>query len=254
MTELDKATLAKLEAPFDPEDVKWRPGSTYTKDNTTSAIGLAYADSRHYFSRLNEVVGDWSDSYDINVTPDRVFITCSLTVRGFTRTDVGEEPLMTEKWENQKKVVVENDNALTTAAAQAFKRACVKFGLGAFFYKLPTLWGEIDQRKRFTENAERKFASNLRDWLAANYGIESEPAPEPIPEPAEPDNNKKSFASPQAAIEWAMLQGAFDNKPHAKNTYNKLRDDRQPTTAEEMAELWKAEVHNRMEQVESDVE
>jgi len=55
-----------------------------------------------------------------------------------------------------------------------------------------------------------------------------------------------AFRSPSAAIDWAMDQGAFDNRQHAQNAYHKLKEEKQPTTASEMAELWRADVAQRL--------
>ena len=47
-----------------------------------------------------------------------------------------------------------DENAATTAVAQAFKRACAAFGLGRYLYNLPQAWGAYDeQRKAFTDPA-----------------------------------------------------------------------------------------------------
>ena len=51
---------------------------------------------------------------------------------------------MGEKW-------ADDDNAVTAAEAQAFKRAASQFGLGKYFYDLKesgvNLWVPIDERK-----------------------------------------------------------------------------------------------------------
>lgn len=52
----------------------------------------------------------------------------------------------------------------------------------------------------------------------------------------------RPFASAEAAIAWGYDQGAFKAKAHAKNAYAKLKEEKQPTNAAEMAELWRAEV------------
>lgn len=169
--ELNADILAQLEVPFDPEVIDWRPGAT-TRDKD-KAMALGYVNARHYMDRLNKVIGgEWSDDYEINTLPDRIFMSCHLTICGVTRTDVGEELLMTTKWNYQEKHqdIVESENALTTATAQAFKRACTKFGLGSFFYLLPQWWAEYDDgKRRFSERGLTFLNSNLRSWISTNY-------------------------------------------------------------------------------------
>jgi hypothetical protein len=58
--------------------------------------------------------------------------------------------------------------------------------------------------------------------------------------PAEP------FPSKQAALDWAMSQGAFGNPLHAGNAYEKVKRDHDPKSAAEMAALWRAEVAIRL--------
>jgi hypothetical protein len=41
-----------------------------------------------------------------------------------------------------------DENALTRAEAQAFKRACSCFGLGRYFYDLPRTWVDLDDHNR----------------------------------------------------------------------------------------------------------
>jgi hypothetical protein len=134
--------LAALAEPFPSEEVEFKPGAL--NSDKTKALALAYVDSRPYIQRLNLVCPDWQDEYLITLLPDRVAVLCRLTVNGITRTGDGECLLSAgEKAE---------ENAVTTASAQAFKRACVKFGLGAYLYALPQVWCDYDHAKRKITN------------------------------------------------------------------------------------------------------
>ena len=136
--ELTKEMMEALAQPFPADAIQWKPGAT--NGDKTRGLALAYVDLRHYIDRLNEVAGpDWSDDYEVQV--QGTVVLCRLTICGVTRSDVGEAP-------------PNDENTATTALAQAFKRACVKFGLGAYLYRLPRMWVEYDaQRKRFTDAA-----------------------------------------------------------------------------------------------------
>lgn len=119
--------LQRLAEPFDSADVQWRAGST-NKDKT-KALALAYADARVYEARLDRLCpGAW----EVNFEPwGSNRIICRLTVHSVTRSSTGEDSSST-------------DNAGTTAEAQAFKRACSKFGLGRYLYDLRPTWVTYD--------------------------------------------------------------------------------------------------------------
>jgi len=139
-----EAILADLAKPFDPALVEFKPGAVAKSE--ARALALAYVDSREYMRRLDEVDPTWSDTYEVL---DGATVICRLTVAGITRTDLGRKDEADE-------------NSLTSAAAQAFKRACTKFGLGRYLYTLPQMWAEFDtQRKRFTPAAFDTLRSTL---------------------------------------------------------------------------------------------
>lgn len=144
--------LDALQEPFPSDEVEFKPGAT--NKEKTKALALAYVDSRPYIQRLNQVSPDWHDEYQITTLGDRVVVLCRLTIAGVTRTGDGE-CLLSGGDEGER---VE-PNAVTTASAQAFKRACVKFGLGAYLYALPQVWCDYDAQKRKIVNPPE-----LPDW------------------------------------------------------------------------------------------
>ncbi|MGC9335886.1 MAG: Rad52/Rad22 family DNA repair protein [Anaerolineae bacterium] len=145
--------LSELAKPFDPGRVDWKPQAT----SGSRALAVAYADARTYQDRLNEVAGaDWSDDYQ--VLDDGAVVLCRLSVCGVTRSDIGEAPKS-------------DQNTATSALVQAFKRACVKFGVGRYLYDLPKTWVDYDpQRRRLTQRAMR----NLQASLVAQRGRREE--------------------------------------------------------------------------------
>jgi len=124
--------LQRLSEPFDNSELKYRAGAT-SRDKT-KAIALAYADPRAYEDRLNALVpGNWQ----VEFTPwGENRIICHLTILGVTRSSTGESG------------DTNPDIAGTSAEAQAFKRACTKFGLGRYLYSLPTQWVDYDPQTR----------------------------------------------------------------------------------------------------------
>ncbi len=122
--------LKQLSVPFPATAIQWRAGST-TRDKKR-AQALPYAEPRIYEDRLNQLCpGDWSVSF----RPwGENRLICELTIHGVTRSSTGES---------------EGGFAPgTSAEAQAFKRACSKFGLGRFLYDLPSPWVSYDPEKK----------------------------------------------------------------------------------------------------------
>src|SRR5580698_5899578 len=152
---------ASLEDPFDPREIKWRVTNT-TSDRRRGQV-IAYADPRAYTDRLNALftVRGWTREYAVQVIQNferkdrgkdeatisgKIVVTCKLTIDGLgTHCGLGEE------W-------ADNENAGTSAEAQAFKRACSCFGLGRYLYDLGGNWVDLDERK------QPLFKPKLPDW------------------------------------------------------------------------------------------
>ena len=150
--------LADLAQPFDPEAVEFKAGAT-TQDKAR-ALALAYVDSRVYQGRLDAVTPDWRNEYTREYAGDRVIVTCALTVAGVTRQAIGESLQASARHDGS--TVIE-ENAATTAEAQAFKRACSAFGLGRYLYSVPQVWADYDSgRRQFTPAALQALREMLR--------------------------------------------------------------------------------------------
>jgi hypothetical protein len=142
---------AALENPFDPSEIKWRVTNT-TSDRRRGQV-IAYADPRAYTDRLNALftVRGWTREYGVQVIQNferkdrgngeatisgKIVVTCKLTIDG-----LGSHSGLGEEW-------ADNENAGTSAEAQAFKRACSCFGLGRYLYDLGGSWVDLDDRKQ----------------------------------------------------------------------------------------------------------
>lgn len=126
--------LEKLSEPFPADLISWRAGSTSRDKKRAQA--LPYAEPRAYEDRLNAVCpGDWS----VLFRPwGESKLICELTLFGVTRSSTGEFD------EDARNAVAQG----TAAEAQAFKRACSKFGLGRYLYDIPLTWVDYDEEKR----------------------------------------------------------------------------------------------------------
>jgi hypothetical protein len=132
--------LPDLIQPFPSDLIELKPAAL--NDARDRALALAYADPRAYQDRLDAVVGPaaWHVAYQL--TPDGVI--CTLTILDVTKADVGDYP--------SDYGDTPNDHKTTTAAAQAFKRACASFGIGRYLYQLPRTWAAYDaERRRFRD-------------------------------------------------------------------------------------------------------
>ena len=141
--------LAELEVPFSSDQVRWRV--TNTANDKKRGQVVPYADPRAYTDRLNALFSPqgWTREYKIetmshitrvkkgeSIVSGKVLVTCTVTVIGlWSHSGTGE------KW-------ADDDNGMTAADAQAFKRACSCFGLGRYFYDIPAIWIDLDQRRQ----------------------------------------------------------------------------------------------------------
>jgi Rad52/22 family double-strand break repair protein len=141
--------FSELEVPFSPDQVRWRVTNT-TSDKKRGQI-VPYADSRAYTDRLNALFTPqgWTREYKVetmtnitrvkkgeSIVSGKVLVTCTVTILGLgSHSGTGEE------W-------ADDDNGMTSADAQAFKRACSCFGLGRYFYDIQAVWVDLDQNRQ----------------------------------------------------------------------------------------------------------
>ena len=88
------------------------------------------------------------------IVTGKILVTCKVTIDGLgTHAGTGEE------WADE-------DNAMTSAEAQAFKRACSCFGLGRYFYDFDAPWVDIDEKGRL------KKAPSVAPLYAGKLAVE----------------------------------------------------------------------------------
>ena len=141
--------LSELEVPFSPDQVRWRVTNT-TNDKKRGQI-VPYADCRAYTDRLNALFTPqgWTREYKVetmtnitrvkkgeSIVSGKVLVTCTVTILG-----IGSHSGTGEEW-------ADDDNGMTSADAQAFKRACSCLGLGRYFYDIPPIWVDLDQNRQ----------------------------------------------------------------------------------------------------------
>ena len=153
-----KELIFNLEVPFHPSVIDWRVTNT-SKGGSPRGQVVPYADQRAYTDRLNALFtpAGWTRKYTIHTSANferskdkkivaKVLVTCELTIFAIgSHSATGEE-------------FADDENAATSAEAQAFKRACACFGLGRYLYYFTGTWVDLDERKR------PKSVPKLADW------------------------------------------------------------------------------------------
>jgi hypothetical protein len=131
---MSASLMERLAAPFPPELVSWRVGST-TQDKK-KGMALAFIDARDVMNRLDEVVGpeNWQDRYPHAGAKTVCEIDIWCEGRGWvTKADgAGDTDVEKEKG----------------SLSDAFKRAAVRWGIGRYLYDLPSPWVELEPAGR----------------------------------------------------------------------------------------------------------
>src|SRR5580658_2243813 len=151
--------LLRLGEPFASKDVKWLVAAT-SRDGRKGRV-TPYADPRAYTDRLNQIftASGWTRDYRVHtVSPitrlkkdkpiqtGKVLVTCVVSI-----PSVGTHSGSGEEW-------ADDENAMTSAEAQSFKRACSCFGLGRYFYSFGEMWVDLN------ENKQPKNVPSLPAW------------------------------------------------------------------------------------------
>lgn len=184
--------FTQLAEPFDPSEIKWRVTHT-NRDGSRGAV-IAFADPRAYTDRLNQLFTPtgWTRNYDVStvssvtrmkkdklIQTGKVLVTCTLTIHGLG-CHVGSG----EAWADE-------ENAMTAAEAQAFKRACSCFGLGRYLYRFTEMWVPLNEYRQPVEYPR------LPHWALPRSGAvdKSHPAagPHPTPIPRGPIDQKTTL-------------------------------------------------------------
>lgn len=141
--------IAKLSAPFPPDAISWRVGST-TKDKT-KGMALAYLDSRDVQDRLNQVCGEnWQVRHPWSVNTK---LACEIGIK------------IDGEWVWRGDGAGDSDvEADKGAFSDSFKRAAVRWGIGRYLYDLDSPWVQLEPRGLSYVIAKSELGK-LRDLL-----------------------------------------------------------------------------------------
>lgn len=156
--------FAALAAPFPPDRVSWRVGSSNKKRRqketgddyakATKGMALAFINSRDVQERLDDVCGpgNWQDRYEFH--GPRTICYLSIRVDG--------------EWVTKADGAGDSDvEAAKGSISDALKRAAVKWGVGRYLYALPSPWVDLDEWEQIPDASMRKLEGLLRTNAAA---------------------------------------------------------------------------------------
>jgi hypothetical protein len=160
--------LARLAAPFPPDVVSWRIGST--NKEKTKGMALAYIDARDVQDRFDQVMGlDWQVRHPWAAGTK---LACEIGLR------INGEWLWRGDGAGDSDVEAEKG-----AFSDSFKRAAVRWGVGRYLYDVQSPWVVIEPMGRSFKIAESEKAK-LRACLPKPGAPARQPAAaEPSPEP-----------------------------------------------------------------------
>jgi hypothetical protein len=209
-----KEILNKLAAPFPPDRISWRLGSTNA--DKTKGMALAYIDARDVMQRLDEVCGAfWQADYlpmpngscccRVGILVDDYWVWRSNGAQNFSESDKVDAKEMSEK----------------ASYSDAFKRAAVLWGIGRYLYDLDSPWVALVPAGRSYRIADNEMG-RLRKILG-----NAKPAPMPSPPPPEDDNRDAG------ALIWPIM----------------VPGQQEPYTRCATAEVWVMEINELAERI-----
>lgn len=160
--------LPELRRPFTAAAIKMKPQATTGEGEQMKGLVTYYIDSRLVVERLNTVVGpeEWADAYKLlcegALAPGvGIPVECALTIFAVTKVDVGQIAPGTP-----------DDKAWKSAYSDAFKRASVKFSIGAYLYGGAGVWapvkvGRNGKAQGFTPEGAKQARTAYTAWIAS---------------------------------------------------------------------------------------
>lgn len=206
--------FAALAAPFAPDLVSWRVGST--DRDKKRAMALAYIDARDVMERLDAVMGPagWERRHPhVEKTT-----TCELTL-------IFPDGLRVTKTDGAGDTDVEAEKG---SLSDSFKRAAVNWGVGRYLYDLDSPWVEIEPAGRSFKIKASEF-DKLRRVLVNDARRTNRQPPAP---PADEAPNAEETAI-------TLLRGASADKSLFTEAWEKNKDGwKNLLSADAYARVW----------------
>lgn len=163
-----KELLAQLAVPFDPAVIQWKIVEYKRLAGKWQGRVIPYADKLAYVHRLNELFTPVGWTVNVAVQPTiiapggrdqrtaaKIVVSCHLTIYG-----IGSHSSTGEEWAGDQ-------NAATSAEAQALKRASANFGLGLYLYSFfRGKWVLLNSSKQLASPPPLPDWATPTGWLA----------------------------------------------------------------------------------------
>ena len=166
--------IDNLQAPFEPNEIEWRVGST-TQDKT-KGMALAYVTNRAIQNRLDNVFGVFGWKNEFKAWGDKSQL-CGISAKD-------ENGEWITKWDGAENTDFE---ATKGGLSDSMKRAACQWGIGRYLYKLDAVWVPIKQQGK-SYVIEKGNEPKLPAW-ALPSGLSAQP-PKQAPR-ARTDTRKK---------------------------------------------------------------
>ena len=204
---------AKLAEPFDPSEIKERPGR--------GGMTFSYVDARAVMQRLDDVLTPEGWDFQSSVIPGTDIVHGKLTIGGNIREDYG--------YPNSD----QDDEPVKAASSDALKRCAVMYGIGRHLYTDNT-----HSRTSPTGNGR-----SSRPSVTAGRGEPPSSRPAPSREPESPpdewavtpigsgDNNECSIHHVLWNGEWGDLWHKTEDGKYCRHPENTRQEGRRPAGA-----------------------
>ncbi len=191
---MSRDILAALAAPFPPDAISWRVGST-TADKS-KGMALAYLDARDVQARLDAVMGvDWQCEF-VSMQNGTCCCRIGLKIDGEWRwraNGAGATDVEGEKGQY----------------SDALKRAAVMWGIGAYLYNTPSPWVQLE-----TKGRSQVIAPGQERVLAAALGKAATIIA--VPPKVEPERQERIASAHEADPHTAAAEAVAVSKPAPK--------------------------------------
>jgi hypothetical protein len=173
--------MKSLQAPFLPDEIEWRVGST--NSDKSKGIALAYVTNRAIQNRLDDVFGvfGWKNEYrEWKGNSQLCGISVKIDGEWITKWDGADDS---------------NMEAVKGGLSDAMKRAAYQWGIGRYLYKLENVWVKIVPAGRSYKLAEEP---QLPDWALPEgfsykfKAVNKNTNPPEEPQGTKPEPNKSS--------------------------------------------------------------
>lgn len=186
--------VSELSLPFRADKIRWRVGPTTREKD--KGIPLAYIDARDAMERLDAVVGpeNWQRRYP---WASEKKLCCEVGIR------IDGEWVW--KSDGAGDTGMESDKG---AFSDAFKRACVNWGIARYLYDLPNVWMPIEQKGGsygFSQETKKELERRIDKWQQSYFkGRAPEPQAGASPDtPSGDDSEREGSEGPEFTPEEA---------------------------------------------------